>query len=199
MIKKIGITMRINDDHDALAHDWHEFMEFVLPGMQWVLIPNIKKDIIKFINKEKINGFILTGGNNIGDEPKRDITESFILEYASMNDRPVFGVCRGLQMIQTYFNGELWACDESIHVGKKHEVILIDGNKMTVNSYHNFGIHDLRLSLGLRSFAKTINGGIEGAEMLGKNIMGVMWHPERGRPFREYDRKLIRKCFGVKT
>ena len=47
----------------------------------------------------KINGIILSGGNNIGDVKERDITETYLLKYAETNEIPVLGICRGMQML----------------------------------------------------------------------------------------------------
>ena len=68
------------------------------------------------------DGFLLTGGNDVqpslyGEKPleglveccrKRDELESIVLSWALENDRPVLGICRGIQFINTYLGGSLY-------------------------------------------------------------------------------------------
>ena len=50
---------------------------------------------------------------------------------------------------------------------------------MTVKCYHNFGINKSNLGKNLKIKAVDNNGNIEMFEHKQKNIIGVMWHPER--------------------
>jgi len=202
-IRRIGLTMRVveavdyEEPRDALAHDWAEFMAFALPEVLWMPIPNIEKDISDYLRDWGIEGIILTGGNDIGASPKRDETEKQILSYALSEKIPVFGVCRGLQLLQVYCGGSLDVCVKEEHVATQHTVIMEEGNKeIEVNSYHNSGIREDHLHDKLMPFVKTLDGWVEGVNIKDFSIGAVMWHPERGRPFRNDDRALIRKYFG---
>ena len=100
---KIAITLRIqklveiNEKRDILSHDWIKlFNEY---NFEPVLIPNNLKNLESFLDYHAIDGFILSGGDNIGDDHERDITERTILKYAIEHTKPLFGVCRGLQVI----------------------------------------------------------------------------------------------------
>ncbi len=70
-----------------------------------------------------IDGFLLTGGNDIDPErygsfekseklgeltPEREDLEFLILSYAYQYDVPVLGICRGMQMINVFFGGTLY-------------------------------------------------------------------------------------------
>ena len=70
-----------------------------------------------------IDGFLLTGGNDIDPErygslekseklgeltPEREDLEFLILSYAYQFDVPVLGICRGMQMINVFFGGTLY-------------------------------------------------------------------------------------------
>ncbi|HAH21839.1 MAG TPA: hypothetical protein DCL49_13185 [Candidatus Omnitrophica bacterium] len=202
-VKRIAITMRVEEVagngelRDCLAQDWYDFMQYALPEAHWVAIPNIgsKAEVRKFMDHWNIDGVILSGGNDIGAIPKRDATERAVLSYCVSKVLPVFGVCRGLQMIQVYFGGGLQKCAREIHVRRRHMVLFHD-KRYAVNSYHAFGIKKNLLSPRLIPFALTSDGWVEGIQDRSSLIAAVQWHPERGRPFRGYDRAIVRSVFG---
>ena len=107
-MKRIGITMRVekvrshDESRDALAHDWQEFMDYAYPEAIWVPVPNIGEKVVDLIGKLGIDGVILSGGNDLGSSPVRDVTENALLSHSISNKMPIFGVCRGLQMIQIF-------------------------------------------------------------------------------------------------
>ena len=107
---KIAISLRIqklveiNEKRDILSHDWIKlFNEY---NFEPVLIPNNLKNLESFLDYHAIDGFILSGGDNIGDDHERDITEKTILKYAIEHTIPLFGVCRGLQVINNDMLGK---------------------------------------------------------------------------------------------
>ncbi len=95
--RRIGITMRVVEAEmhpelrDALAHDWTSYMDFALPGMNWMPVPNLGGDVVKFIDAWQLDGLILSGGNDIGENSLRDTTERLLLEYFIENGKPVLG------------------------------------------------------------------------------------------------------------
>ncbi len=210
-IARIGITMRVVDTpgyqefRDALAQDWQEFMAYALPEVQWVPIPNLGQAATDFLKNWAIDGVILSGGNNVGSCLQRDTTEKTILKYCIENDIPVFGVCRGLQMMQTFFGGSLSACPKEKHVATEHNILITRESfekfyspklELKVNSFHQDGILKSALSPQLQSWAITDEDWVEGVEAKEYQMRAVMWHPERGRPLREEDRQMIRHFFG---
>ena len=110
-----------------------------------ILIPNNLKNVEEYVSELKLDGLILSGGDNIGEFPERDKTERKLLEYAIKNTMPVLGVCRGMQLINTFFDGTISKNDSSSHVGVNHDVEitnldfadLLGENKLEVNSFHN--------------------------------------------------------------
>ncbi|ABX12557.1 gamma-glutamyl-gamma-aminobutyrate hydrolase family protein [Nitrosopumilus maritimus] len=192
MVKKIGITLRIetiqeyDEKRDALSHDWFDFFQKLncLP----VLIPNKLREVESFLEEMDLNGLILSGGDNIGDDPERDKTEKKIMTFAMTNNIPLLGVCRGMQVINQFFNGKIIFDNSNIHVGKNHVVDIIDTkfsnflqtNTMNVNSFHHNLIDKSSLGKNLIPFAfSSIDQTIEGFYHENSPILGVMWHPER--------------------
>ena len=95
---RIGITMRMvdaegyNEPRDALAQDWGAFMGQVLPEALWMPVPNMGKDIIRYFSDWNLDGLILSGGNDLGSEVLRDLTEEALLQHALSRSLPVLGV-----------------------------------------------------------------------------------------------------------
>lgn len=192
LIKKIGITSRIveapnyNEQRDALSHDWPKFLQAL--NLIPVFIPNALPDIDEFLNNLDLDGFILSGGDNIGDSFKRDKTEKCIIEFAIKNKLPIFGVCRGMQVINNFFNGEILQSNTTKHVNNSHLVDLLESpfsktliyNQINVNSFHQNLIKSEILGNDLIPFAiDSSDNTIEGFFHKFLPIFGVMWHPER--------------------
>ena len=203
MMKRIGISHRvqkiekIKEKRDAISHDWINFLQALdyLP----ILIPNNLKNVGDFILELKLDGVILSGGDNIGEFPERDMTETKVLEYAIKNSIPVLGVCRGMQLINTYFDGAISKNMNSSHVGVEHDVEIIDSNfinflgdnSLKVNSFHNNLIKKEDIGNNLMIFAQSENDStIEGYFHKELPIVGVMWHPERDKE-RENQSKIV--------
>ncbi len=212
MASKIGLSLRLtqekkySEERDALAHDWYEFMAENLPEVSWILMPNIGPRIFSYIKSWNIDGFILTGGNDLGESLLRDETEKHILEFALANKFPAFGVCRGMQMIQHYFGGELKAHADASHIAKNHFIKLVASHlipqninkKYEVNSFHNFGVKKADLAAGLEALALTRDGlWIEALAHSNEKVAGIQWHPERKGIDPQLSCQIIRKFFGL--
>lgn len=189
---KIGISLRIvnaesyDEKRDALSQDWPEFFEKL--NMTPILIPNFLTNLESYLDSIEIDGIILSGGDNVGDFPERDYTETTLLQYGIIHDLPIFGVCRGMQMINHFFDGTIIENFSQEHVGKPHEIKIsnprisdkFESELFIVNSFHKNIIQDENLGKNLVVFAKTISDNtIEGIFHKEHKILGVMWHPER--------------------
>jgi N5-(cytidine 5'-diphosphoramidyl)-L-glutamine hydrolase len=188
----IGISLRVvsvkkyNEKRDALSHDWTRFLEQT--NSFPIFIPNTLENIEEFLTEMKINGIILSGGDNIGDFPERDKTEKNIINFAIKNKIPILGICRGMQILNQFFDGSVIITNDHKHVGKPHNVDLIntkavelfDNQSILVNSFHNNIIKKENLGQNLIPFALSKNDEtIEGFYHANLPIIGVMWHPER--------------------
>jgi len=189
---KIGITTRIvnaqgyEEKRDALSQEWVEFLEKheLIP----ILIPNNLSNISLFLEENNIEGIILSGGDNIGENKDRDHTEKELIKFGIENELPIFGVCRGMQVINNFFKGKIKSSINGFHVKNQHEVVISNNKifkflkkeKIIVNSFHKNIINLEDMGESLVSFAiNEKDNTIEGFLHERFPIMGVMWHPER--------------------
>lgn len=120
------------------------------------------------------------------DELDLGLCERFIARR-----KPIFGICRGCQVINVAFGGTLHQdIPTSFRLthsnGTTHDVDAeasslvgrMFGDKFIVNSYHHQSID--RLGEGLRATARSEGGKIiEAIEHESLPIAGFQWHPER--------------------
>lgn len=198
-MKKIAITLRISKNslevRDSLSHDWlHFFNELnYVP----ILIPNLITDLSKFLDTVEIDGIILSGGDNFGDDELRDTTEKKLIEYGIRNNLPILGVCRGMQVLNRYFDGQIRINQAVNHTGTHHIVNFQFHKiplppKINVKSFHNNLIKMEDLGKELQVIAICDNDqSVEGFMHKSKHIMGVMWHPEREK--NDFQRNLLKE------
>lgn len=200
---RIGISMRrasaqgYHEERDALARDWPRFMHAALPQALWLAIPNLgATDTVAYFQNWKLNGLILTGGDDIGSDPLRDDSEQALLAHASAKGIPTLGICRGLQLIWLAAGGTLSQADS--HRACQH-TLHTEGNTRTVNSYHTHTIRPEGLPIEVGEVfniqALADDGSIEALRNKNATIMGWMWHPERNAVADTQDITLIRQHF----
>lgn len=156
------------------------------------------------------DGYIFTGGDDIdpshyGEEKhekcgviegERDIFELALLKKLIANDRPVFGICRGIQIMNVALGGTLWQDHysqikrEKSHAEKnengspRHDVQtcgimrdIIGSEFINTNSYHHQAVK--KLGCGLNICAQSEDGVIEAlAHEKLSFYRAVQWHPE---------------------
>lgn len=168
------------------------------------------KDIKQLV--EQFDGFLFTGGQDVGPAlygedvqydnviscSERDILEDELLQEAFHVNKPILGICRGLQLMNASLGGTLYqdlgsqyksdikhrmeiAPDQSWHKVKiVPDTLLSDIIKIDtygVNSLHHQAVK--KLSLFLKACAISEDGIIEGAYCPEKKfVLGVQWHPE---------------------
>ncbi len=119
----------------------------------------------------------------------RDAFEWEVLGAAVALGKPVFGICRGNQMINVFFGGTLYqdlaqehgAAHPSTHVVQ----VMNDGylkpifqsSYQSVNSTHHQAVKDL--APGFTVAATASDGVIEAIENKALNVRGVQFHPEQ--------------------
>ena len=155
---------------------------------------NASNNFDEYINSFNPNGILLSGGNNIGQFPERDDFERKVIAWSSIRNIPIFGICRGLQVLNNFCNGSLKKVKG--HCNTRH---LIYGdnnfNNRQVNSYHNYGVIHKTLGNNLKPIAKTEDGCIEAIKHDLFPWKAIMWHPEREAIFNKKDLEIIQNHF----
>lgn len=219
---RFAVTLHVGRTHepnDVLNHSYIRFLEGI--GIVPILIPNVIQDPYLYALRMGIDGVVLTGGNDVAPDryssgltpttsvaPERDALEIQLLELAMSRCLPVFGICRGMQLINVYFGGSLVPDIRSHssqmieHVRRSHPNSTIDSEvqtvlgtqEFTVNSFHNQGITETTLSPTLRPFVvSTLDGLVEGLLHPTRPVLGIQWHPERPGGSPDWDRALVRR------
>lgn len=158
------------------------------------------------------DGFLFTGGQDVSPRvygqtplpqcgetcPRRDAMESGLLRRAMALDKPVLGICRGIQFINAALGGTLWQDlptqrpsdirhqQSPPYDAPAHAVSLIPDaplarllgtDELAVNSYHHQAVRDL--APALRPMAFSPDGLVEAAYHPGQRFLwAVQWHPE---------------------
>ena len=166
---------------------------------------NVIADIVN-----RFDGFVLSGGHDISPTlyndhirdtcgeicEGRDKMEWLITKYALAADKPILGICRGLQFLNVFLGGSLYQdipteLDSELRHSQKppynipvHDVTItgffeqmLGTSKVEVNSYHHQGIK--KLAKSLESCGTSSDGLIEAVYMPDKSfVFAVQWHPE---------------------
>lgn len=202
----VGITMRVlrdpasGESRDALAQDWAHFFNALFPGRPWLMLPNTGEACPALAQGLGVNALVLSGGDDIGMTPLRDATETALLRWAASRNLPVLGICRGLQMLQHFFGGQLVPLAAERHLRIRHQITGVDaGERQTsreVNSYHQWGIRPEALAPDLTPLALCAeDGSVEAARAHALPWRGIMWHPEREAETHPADLQLFREVF----
>jgi N5-(cytidine 5'-diphosphoramidyl)-L-glutamine hydrolase len=206
-LKKILVTQRVEvieeygERRDSIDQKWLEFLSSC--NLHPVIIPNNLNYVKELLATNKFSGALLTGGNSLikygGNSPERDLVEYFLLDWSIKNNKPLLGVCRGMQMIQDHFENKL----EQIigHINTKHSLQIHDEHKLTpllrklnhVNAFHEFGAK--KATGDLVATASSNDGVVMAIEHKKYPIYGIMWHSEREQPFIRSEKEIFIKVF----
>lgn len=191
--QRVEVIESYGERRDCADQNIPRFIEAC--GYLPIPVPNIKNIAEKMIEQTHPSGIVLTGGNSLakcgGDAPERDETEKMILDISLQNDIPIYGFCRGMQVILDYFGSELEQVQG--HVAVRHKVLGTLG-ELEVNSFHNQACYQVKDPLEV--LAQTQDGVTEAVRHKEKRILGTMWHPERENPFPISDIQRIQELFG---
>jgi putative glutamine amidotransferase len=130
----------------------------------------------------------------------RDSLELALIDFAFKTNMPIFGVCRGLQILNVALGGTLvidiptdynttvvhrqsdWQnCYHEVTLDTSSQLFAMSGvYSSIVNSNHHQGIENLGIGLVITSYAKdSLPESIEWNIKRKGFLMGVQWHPER--------------------
>lgn len=183
-----------------------------------VLIPLQVQDEALEALFQKLDGLILAGGGDVDPiyyqeapqtdtlreiQPDRDEQEIYLVNLASIRQKPFFAICRGIQVMNVALGGSLWqdlpgqrpeSIQHDFYSGSgryarnylAHEVSLettgllhriLQTPRLAVNSMHHQGIK--RAAPGLRAAAYAEDSLVEAVELPDHPFaLGVQWHPE---------------------
>lgn len=161
---------------------------------------------------EMCSGFLFTGGHDVspelyGEVPldglvsscrKRDEMEQAVLDHGLKENKPILGICRGIQFINAALGGTLYQDLPLQHPSEVqhhqsppydvpvHQVTilkdtplykLVHTENLAVNSYHHQAVK--KLAEGLEAMAVSPDGLIEAVYKPGHRFLwAVQWHPE---------------------
>jgi len=196
-LKYVGVTSRIyTEENEKNAVNTEYFEAVRKAGLCPIILPcnENAKDLL-----DLCSGFLVTGGADINPKwygqkiekntvvcsDSEDILDKLVIGYALENNRPLFGICRGLQALNVHLGGTL---KQNItgHVNTSHKVkilekgLLYNKDEINVNSNHHQAIDVL--SERLHVIGESEEGIPEIVIMKDKPVFAVQFHPERA-PF----------------
>ena len=202
VIQRVEFIEKRNEFCDALDQSWTDLLLSI--NLFPILLPNNVSYVKKFLKTTQINGLLISGGGSLtkygGSSPERDTIEKIMINFSITKNIPVLGVCRGMQSIQNYFGNDIQIIKN--HVKKRHSLNVLDNAKIgkilkqydQVNSFHEYG--SLKSNKDIISLAISNDNVIEAIRHVGKEIYGIMWHPERENPFNKVDKSFLKMVFG---
>lgn len=172
------------------------------------------------------DGFLFPGGQDVspdfyGQEASPlceefvrplDVMSKLLFNAVIKTDKPIFGICRGHQLLNILTGGDLYQdlptqtastvrhsmeppYDRAVHevqiVADSPLHKLLGKDRIGVNSYHHQGIH--HLGKGLSVMATAPDGLVEAVYMPAKPfVWSVQWHPEFSHVTDDNSKKLFK-------
>lgn len=159
---------------------------------------------------EAMDSIIISGGFDVnpliyGEEPsqkqgflcpERDEYDLMVIKAAMELNKPILGICRGVQILNAALGGTLYqdlsqiegcyikhvqeskpdTAGHSVEIVKGTKLYSILGEKIITNSFHHQAIKDL--APGFKVAARSKDGVIEAIEKDEGFVIGIQWHPE---------------------
>lgn len=195
-MKIIGVTARF-DTKERIEFVRHEYFSYIKDYFMPIVLPmeNTTDEML-----EMCDCFLVTGGDDINPEFYNEVTEEHseyvdrridlldkrVIEYAIENNKPLMGICRGLQAVNVFLGGTLHQHilnhrskifdEEFVYNGEGRYLSKVFNNTCLINSYHHQAIKDLAPCLVNCGMS---NGYIEAVEHKTKPLFAVQWHPEK--------------------
>lgn len=176
-----------------------------------VILPVIEDDELIENQIRNVDGILLSGGYDInplifGEEPteKQGFTYPEVDEHdiklariAYKMNKPILGICKGLQVLNVAFGGNLYQdlsqiedcfikhsqdskrdmAGHTVETLKNSRLNSILGDSIKTNSFHHQAVKNVAPSFVASAWSK--DGVIEGIELQEELfVVGVQWHPE---------------------
>lgn len=185
-----------------------------IPLILPVTRPELAEQYMKLVDK-----LVLTGGQNVEPIhyqekllidssnyfPERDRFELALIEAAHHHEKPIFGICRGLQLYNVAQGGSLhqevlghWQENtgnqpsQDLYFPIESQLSQIYAQEPTVNSFHRQAINKLAPSLEITALSPD-KQTIEALQSTrdSHTFLGVQWHPELLYGERETENRLF--------
>ncbi len=196
MEPRIGIvTCGFTQDRQFVTNPYIQSVRYA-KGIP-VILPLVRSDHLLDEYARLCDGFLFCGGDDItpllfGEEPqegngKTDITVDLfqirLMKRILASGKPVFAICRGMQILNVACGGTIWQ-DMSLipgevldHMQQSARRSEVSHRIRTVNSFHHQAVNmpgkDIRVS------ARAQDHTIEAIELISHPFaIGVQWHPE---------------------
>lgn len=176
---------------------------------------------------DRLDGFLFTGGQDVSPSvygqtkqkwcgeccKERDTMEALLFQRVLELDKPILGICRGIQLINALMGGSLYQdLDEEHPSNTKHHQSppydipchkvsiqkesplyeLLQTEELPVNSYHHQAVKEL--SPDLLPMAVSEDGLIEAVYAPQKRfVWALQWHPEFSFSADNHSRMIFRK------
>lgn len=227
MVPVIGVTATLKEDMEEAATrplgrfvrtDFDYVDGVAEAGGAPVVLPPVMNARAAELVVDGLDGLLLSGGSDLhpgyyGEDPlpeldvtipERDEFEMVVLESALRRGIPVFGICRGLQVLNVALGGTLyqdlpsqveqdllkhrqstpkWQATHEIKIHGNTRIAEITGSgPIKVNSYHHQAVKDLARDFVVSaSSSDGIIEAIEYRDLSERWILAVQWHAEAMR------------------
>jgi len=201
---RIGITTSYEKGRQFVDHRYVAAVEQA--GGIPILVPMFRQAATARAFASLLDGLVITGGPGItrgliGELPPdlppvdalRDASDRLI--YAAMAERPILGICYGMQFVNAMAGGSIYADVQHQTAAEahspqrgaaEHEVRIAAGSHLrrilqaehlVTNTFHIQAIAEP--GAGLSVTAQAPDGVIEGIESGDGRVIGLQFHPER--------------------
>jgi len=209
----IGITGAYNEENHRLSLNERYFEAVMRAGGLPIMLPQTSDEEMILAMLDQIDGLLLSGGvdvhpNRYGEETleacgticeKRDVFELLITKHALERNMPIFGICRGTQVLGVAMGATLFQdiesqlglpakqhkqeepYDDPVHTVRFKEGGLFERitetTLMPTNSMHHQSIKEAGDRLRIEGI--TMDGIIEAVcSKENEAVFGVQFHPE---------------------
>lgn len=202
---RIGITTSYEDGKQILDHEYVTAIEKA--GGVPVIVPMLAEASVARELARMLDGLVITGGPGIvqgligelpDDLPPVDAVrnQGDVLIYEAMQQKPMLGICYGMQFINARHGGTIYGdvhheldgviihspnrggTPHALHLQEPcHLLDLFGADHLIINTHHIQAIADV--GHGLRAVGFGPDGVVEAIESQDGRVIGVQFHPER--------------------
>ena len=209
----LSSRMRIDPNTNRILYDNESYYELIrLAGGLGSVVHAVNKEDA-FEIAERFDGLLLTGGEDVNPslyneknttseviQEDIELSDQFLYEAFKEKNKPILGICRGIQIINVLEGGTLIQDIQTYDSSKlnhqqyklnpplglhdyAHSCNFVEGSILysifgkshLINSYHHQALG--KVANGFKVTAISEDGIIEGMEK--EKVLAVQWHPER--------------------